>query len=323
MSTTAPRTTAKAPAPVENRTAAQPARRSAESKNVSRKGAKAQRTPHLEPGRLCAFTPLRENPSTRVSLTMNKSETRNALIQTVQPPADVAPPTITLGRPASQVLKDHTLKKLESTTITGTGAPLPVAVKSPLSRSFSVDLTPSRVHTDARAQLTVRSFNTRAFAYGHDIFLGPGESPSDLRLMAHEVAHVVQQSRGAIIQNFTTGRGDALEHEAERASAAAMRGEKFNVQQRTSPRPQGLFGVDLGIPDPLDWLAGKANNIPGFRMLTIVLGVNPINMSSVDRSAANILRALIEIMPGGTLVSQALDNNGVFEKAGAFVEEQN
>lgn len=229
---------------------------------------------------------------------------------------------MTLGRPASQVLKDQTLKKLESTTITSTGAPLPVAVKGPLTHSFSVDLTPIRVHTDARAQLTVRSFNTRAFAYGHNIFLGPGESPADLRLMAHEVAHVVQQSRGAVIQHFTTGRGDALEHEAERASGAAMRGEKFNVQQRTSPRPQGLLGVDLGIPDPLDWLAGKANMIPGFRMLTIVLGVNPINMSAVDRSAANILRALIEIMPGGGLITQALDNNGVFEKAGAFVEAQ-
>jgi len=286
--------------------------------NVPRKGTKSTKNS------LAPFAPVRgsSNPSTYVGLTLNKAQTRNAIIQTVQPREDIAPPTITLGRPASQVLKDQTLKKIESTTVTSTGAPLPVAVKSPLTHSFSVDLTPIRVHTDARAQLTVRTFNTRAFAYGHHIFLGPGESPADLRLMAHEVAHVVQQSRGAVLQHFTTGRGDALEQEAERASAAAVRGEKFNVQQRTSPRPQGLLGVDLGIPDPLDWLAGKANNIPGFRMLTIVLGVNPINMSSVDRSAANILRALVEVMPGGGLVTQALDNNGVFEKAGAFVEEQ-
>src|SRR6185295_19835833 len=38
--------------------------------------------------------------------------------------------------------------------------------------------------------------------------------------------------------------------------------------------------------------------------------------------AANILRALIEFMPGGGLITQALDNSGVFEKAGAFVEQQ-
>ena len=304
MSATAPRTAPKAPAAVE-------------TKNVSGSGAKAQRK---RQGVLRAVAPLRENPSSYVNLTISKKPPKNALIQVVQPPTDVAPPTITLGRPASRVLKDHTLKKLESTTITSTGAPLPVAVKSPLTHSFSMDLTPIRVHTDARAQLTVRSFNTRAFAYGHHIFLGPGESPSDLRVMAHEVAHVVQQSRGAVLQHFTTSHGDAHEQEAERASAAVMRGEKFNVQQRTPARPQGFLGID--IPDPLGWLAGKANSIPGFRMLTIVLGVNPINMSPVDRSAANILRAMIEIMPGGTLISKALDNHGIFEKAGAFVEEQ-
>src|SRR5215213_8284375 len=284
MSATAPRTTPKAPAPVE-------------PKNVSRSGATARRKTG---DFLRAVAPLRENSS-----------------------STIVPPTITLGRRAEQVLADHRLNRFDSRTITtSNGAPLPVAVKNPLSRSFSIDLTPIRVHTDAHAQLTVRRLNTRAFAYANHIFLGPGESPADLRLMAHEVAHVVQQSRGAVLQHFTTSHGDALEHEAERASSAVMRGDKFTVQQRTSPRPQGLLGIDLGIPDPLDWLAGKANSIPGFRMLTIVLGVNPINMSGVDRSAANILRAMVEIMPGGGLVTQALDNNGVFEKAGAFVEEQ-
>ena len=60
-----------------------------------------------------------------------------------------------------------------------------------------------------------------------------------------------------------------------------------------------------------------AYNIPGFRLLTIVLGFNPVNMSSTDRSAANILRALVELLPGGHLITQALDNHGVFNKAAA------
>ena len=92
-------------------------------------------------------------------------------------------------------------------------------------------------------------------------------------------------------------------------SAAAVRGQSFTVQQRTSPRVQGkgvLDSLGISLPDPLDWLANKANMIPGFRMFTIVLGVNPINMSAVDRSAANILRALIEFLPGGGLITQAL-----------------
>src|SRR5215213_5828910 len=76
----------------------------------------------------------------------------------------IVPPTITLGRRAEQVLADHRLNRFDSRTITtSNGAPLPVAVKNPLSRSFSIDLTPIRVHTDAHAQLTVRRLNTRAF----------------------------------------------------------------------------------------------------------------------------------------------------------------
>ena len=139
--------------------------------------------------------------------------------------------------------------------------------------------------------------------------------------MAHEAAHVVQQrGSSAAAQPFSPGDDNAYEAEAEQASAAVLRGESFKVQQQTSPRPQGLLGIDL--PDPLDWLANKANVIPGFRMFTIILGVNPINMTPVARSAANILRALIEFLPGGGLITQALDNSGVFEKAGAFVEKQ-
>jgi len=246
--------------------------------------------------------------------------------QFAQLPANqvVVPPAIPLHRPVGKVATPHELKRFDSTAISGTGMPLPVAVRNSLARTFAVDLSPIRVHTDAGAQRVVRSLGTRAFAYGNNIFLGPGEQPTDLRLMAHEVAHVVQQAGGVTLQHFTPSSSNPLEHEAERASAAAVRGERFSVQQRTSPRPQGFGLSDLGIdiPDPLDWLAGKANIIPGFRMFTIVLGVNPINMSPVDRSAANILRALIEFLPGGGLITQALDNSGVFEKAGAFVEQQ-
>ena len=77
----------------------------------------------------------------------------------------------------------------------------------------------------------------------------------------------------------------------------------------------------LGISDALDWIADKANYIPGFRLLTIVLGINPINMAPVERSAANILRALLELIPvTGALIAQALDSYGIFAKVGAWME---
>jgi hypothetical protein len=344
----------KAKAPVENRTVLPPARRLAGANKsndkplVRRVGPPVQREPserfrldrsfrrqpptltvtenHPSPEPVTKIESTVTADAAKRNLTVSQNASTGAVIQLTQPRSlpNVAPPVITLHRSPGKSVNSYLLKKLETPTITSTGSPLPVAVQNPLSRSFALDLTPIRVHTDRRAQQMARMFKTRAFVYGNHIFLGPGESPSDLRVMSHEVAHVVQQSSGAVLQHFSTSHSDSFEGEAERASAAVMRGDSFNVQQRTSPGPQGLLGIDLdiSIPNPLDWLAGKANAIPGFRMFTIVLGVNPINMSSVDRSAANILRALVEFLPGGSLVTEALDNHGVFEKAGAFVEAQ-
>jgi hypothetical protein len=231
-------------------------------------------------------------------------------------PTLAGPPVISLsGSQTSSAASSATTPPASST-----GNPLPPDVRRPLEKSFSTNLQAVRVHTDANAQNVAHSLSTRAVTYGNDIFLGKDERPTDLRVMAHEAAHVVQQRGAPTMQRFTSCGGDAHEHEAEQASAAVLRGQSFNVQERTAPRPQGLFGISL--PNPLNWLAEQANNIPGFRMFTIILGVNPINGSRVARNAANILRALIEFLPGGGLITQALDNYGVFDRVGAWVEQQ-
>lgn len=202
------------------------------------------------------------------------------------------------------------------------GVPLPPQVQGSLEASLGMDLSAIRVHTGDPVLEMAAGPGARAFTVGNHIVLGRGVSPTDLRVMAHEVAHVVQQQGVPTVQAFTTsGSADAFEREAEHTAAAVQHGESATIQQQTGGlRVQGFLGID--IPNPLDWLAGKANIIPGFRMFTIILGVNPINMSRVDRSAANILRALIEFMPGGGLITQALENSGIFDKAGAWVQQQ-
>jgi hypothetical protein len=45
-------------------------------------------------------------------------------------------------------------------------------------------------------------------------------------------------------------------------------------------------------------------------------------MSSVPRTAANILRAAVEIIPGGGIITSALDAYGIFDKVGTWVEQQ-
>jgi hypothetical protein len=227
-----------------------------------------------------------------------------------QPLRSVPRPRATAGIPPP-------VGRLPLPTPTGGGQPLPPSVARPLGTSLGVDVSHVRVHTGAAAAEAAASVGARAFALGNRIVLGRGERATDLALMAHEVAHVVQQRGAAALQRWTSRGGDAHEREAQSASAAAVRGERFTVRERTAPRVQRL-----GIGDVLDYFADKANLIPGFRMFTIILGVNPVNMSRVDRSAANILRAVIEFMPGGGLITQALDNHGVFDKVGAWVERE-
>jgi hypothetical protein len=173
---------------------------------------------------------------------------------------------------------------------------------------MGVDLSGVRVHEGPAAHQSAAAINARAFTHKNDIWLGRGESQENVRLMAHEATHVVQQ--GAATHRAPKIPRRDEEQVAQRAT--------FPVQENvSSPRVQRL-----GLSDALDYIADHANLIPGFRMFTIVLGVNPINMTPVERSAANILRAVVELIPTGGLITRALDTYGVFDKVGTWVEQQ-
>jgi len=198
------------------------------------------------------------------------------------------------------------------------GEPLPPAIRLQLGRHFSADLGAVRVHTDARAQQATRSLSARALTYGNHIFLGPGERPTDLKLMAHEAAHVVQQRGTPTLQGWTNGASDAYEAEAHRAAHAVVQQEPFTVRERTSAaRVQRL-----GLSDILDGLAELAANVPGFTLLTLIIGRNPINLRRVERNFTNILRAFMGLIPGGEILFQVLNRYGIVERLGSWVNDQ-
>src|SRR6185295_2432623 len=117
------------------------------------------------------------------------------------------------------------------------------------------------------------------------------DTEDGMELVAHELTHTIQQ--GAVVQ----------------------RQAEESVGERTEPHVQRL-----GWDDLLDYIADKANNIPGYRMLTVIIGKNPINGATVERSGANILRAIIDFLPLGELIVKALDKYGILDKAGKWLE---
>jgi hypothetical protein len=176
------------------------------------------------------------------------------------------------------------------------GQPLGTDVRSYMEPRFNANFGNIRVHTDPEAASLNNQLSARAFTYQNHVFFsrdqyqpGTGEGK---HLLAHELTHTIQQ-------------GHAIQRSPQ-------------VSTTTTPPPIQR----LGIQDALDYFADKAYYIPGFRLLTIIMGFNPINRQTADRSAANILRALIELIPGGHFITQALDNHGVFNKAGAWVEQK-
>jgi hypothetical protein len=97
------------------------------------------------------------------------------------------------------------------------GRPLESATQAVMERRFGFDFSRIRVHTDARAAESATSVNAVAYTVGQDVVFAPGayspERPEGLRLLAHELAHVVQSAPSR------AGTG-AVEPDARRAADA-------------------------------------------------------------------------------------------------------
>jgi hypothetical protein len=118
----------------------------------------------------------------------------------------------------------------------GAGAPLPAPVQKRFEASLGSPLDGVRVHTGPASAAAADAVGARAFAFGQDIHFSAGEydpgSASGQRLLAHEVAHTVQQGDGAPVpqhQLRTSTPGDRDEREADAAADAMMAGQRAHV----------------------------------------------------------------------------------------------
>jgi hypothetical protein len=107
--------------------------------------------------------------------------------------------------------------RIDATRGSGTG--LEAGVRSRFEGELG-SLGDVTVHTDDTSDALNRSVSARAFATGTDVYFAKGEydpgSADGDRLIAHELAHVVQQRGAANSGPLTVSEpGDALETEAD------------------------------------------------------------------------------------------------------------
>ncbi|HMC09533.1 MAG TPA: DUF4157 domain-containing protein, partial [Actinomycetota bacterium] len=112
--------------------------------------------------------------------------------------------------------------------------PLDFQVRNTLESTLRAELSAVRVHTGPAADQLTGALAADAFTCGPDIFFRRGafrpDAPSGLRLLAHEVAHALQQSRGPVgghpVGGWTVSiPGDPWEQEADRCAGRVVAGE--------------------------------------------------------------------------------------------------
>ena len=111
-------------------------------------------------------------------------------------PASGAPPHIQrfTGQPSAVA---GTTPASVDRVLSGSGSSLEPALRHDMEQRFGHDFSRVRVHSEVAAEQSARDLNAHAYAVGHDIVFGanrfaPG-THDGRRLIAHELAHIVQQ----------------------------------------------------------------------------------------------------------------------------------
>lgn len=110
------------------------------------------------------------------------------------------------------------------------GEALPAVARSFFDSRFAHDFSRVRVHAGDDAASLAASHGARAMTAGSDIAFAAGEydpySSRGRRLLAHELAHVVQQERAPRSHSLPplSAPGDAAEHRADTAAETVLHG---------------------------------------------------------------------------------------------------
>jgi hypothetical protein len=107
----------------------------------------------------------------------------------------------------------------------GGGQPLDRAVRRTFELGFGADFSDVRLHDDAASQRTALALGAEAFTIGRDIYFAPNRLSTDSmrgrELLAHELAHAVQQRRGDSTSGAQSG---SSEQAAARAAGEVVHG---------------------------------------------------------------------------------------------------
>ena len=157
---------------------------------------------------------------------------------------------------------------------------------------FNADFSNVRIHTDRKAVGLSNELGAQAFTHGNDIYFNEGkynpETSGGRHLLAHELTHTIQQG--------------------------AVRRKKI-ASYTAAPKIQRLSLKGM--------LNKVANYIPGFSLICVIIGKNPVTGDKVPRTGINILKGVLGLIPVvGNLLFSRLNETGAAKKAGIWLDAQ-
>lgn len=178
----------------------------------------------------------------------------------------------------------------------GGGSPLSGKVKTEMETGIGADFSNVRIHNDSNAVQMNKQLGAQAFATGNNIYFNEGKynpnSQSGKHLLAHELTHTVQQ--GAAIRKKT---------------------------EAISPAPEMIQGSLLSIAVP-DYIKDNVRHIPGYTLLTVVAGYDPLNDVNVQRNAVNLIEGFMGLVPFGTAIFDKLQEYGIIDRVFDWVSSR-
>ena len=160
------------------------------------------------------------HPVVRLQSQVGNTQVARLLAQRAETPEDEAiqPKRESVGTEGGPAGPDTTAR---IQAMRGSGSPLEPSTRVAMESALGAPFGDVRVHSNSESDMLNRRLTARAFTTGSDIFLRSDASPSDPRLMAHELTHVVQQrSMAGGAGGMQVGAaGDAHEQSADAAAA--------------------------------------------------------------------------------------------------------
>jgi hypothetical protein len=187
------------------------------------------------------------------------------------------------------------------------GRPLDAGTRAYMEPRFGADFSGVRVHTDAQAAESAQAINAQAYTVGRDVVFGAGQyapgTGAGKQLIAHELAHVVQQQLGA-------GDGEVMRVEVEDCNKSDGHPKKDLLQRHSEAKKLLKKALDMTLKRDT-----RGDRLPAVK--AALLKWFKIDLSKSPFIAARHLRhvekALQTTLDGADDIGYECDSHGFFE----------